>query len=161
MEPLKLYMAPLRGITDHLFRTLYTEHFGGFDLAVAPFISSKRDKVIKPKHIRDVLPENNPRLPVIPQVLSKSAQEFSFLANHLYALGYETINWNLGCPFPRVTKKMRGSGMLPHTERVRDFLDNAIPNLKGDLSIKTRLGWYSTDDIFRLIPILNAYPSKK
>jgi tRNA-dihydrouridine synthase B len=154
-------MAPLRGITDHLFRTLFTDHFGGFDLAVAPFISSKRDNVIKPKYIRDVLPENNLVLPVIPQILSKSARDFSFLANHLYDLGYETVNWNLGCPFPMVTKKMRGSGMLPHMEMIREFLDDTIPNLKGSLSIKIRLGWRSSEDIFKLIPVLNAYPIKE
>lgn len=158
MRTHRLYMAPLRGITDHLFRTLFTDHFGGFDLAIAPFISSKRDKVIKPKYIRDVLPENNPRLPVIPQILSKSASEFAFLSNHLHDLGYKTVNWNLGCPFPIVTKKMRGSGMLPHTEKIREFLDRAIPELTGSMSIKIRLGWRSADDIFKLIPILNAYP---
>ncbi len=161
MEPLTLYMAPLRGVTDHLFRTLFTKHFDGFDLAVAPFIPSKRDRVIKPKYIRDVLPENNLRLPVIPQILSKSGLEFSFLANYLYEYGYETINLNLGCPFPRVTKKMRGSGMLPHTEMIREFLESAIPALKGSLSIKIRLGWHDSEDIFRLIPILNAYPVKE
>ena len=156
-----LYMAPLRGITDHLFRTLFTDHFGGFDLAVAPFISSKRDNVIKPKYIRDVLPENNLRLPVIPQILSKSAREFSVLANHLYDLGYETVNWNLGCPFPMVTKKFRGAGMLPHTDMIREFLDSSLSSLKGSLSIKIRLGWSSAADIFRLIPILNEYPIKE
>jgi len=128
---------------------------------VAPFISSKRDNVIKPKYIRDVLPENNLRLPVVPQILSKSAREFSVLANHLYDLGYETVNWNLGCPFPMVTKKFRGAGMLPHTEMIREFLDNALSSLKGSLSIKIRLGWSSAEDIFRLIPILNAYPIKE
>ena len=29
-----LYMAPLRGVTDHLFRTIFTRHFGGFDIGV-------------------------------------------------------------------------------------------------------------------------------
>lgn len=154
-------MAPLRGVTDHLFRTLFTDHFGGFDLAVAPFISSRRDRVIKPKYIRDVLPENNHCLPVVPQILSKSARDFSFLANHLYDLGYEIVNWNLGCPFPRVTKKMRGSGMLPHAELIREFLDEAVPDLKGSLSIKIRLGWHSADDIYNLIPTLNEYPIKE
>jgi tRNA-dihydrouridine synthase len=157
MTPI-LYMAPLRGVTDHIFRTIYTRHFGGFDLAVAPFLSSKRDSVFKPKYIRDVLPENNTVLPVIPQILSKSAEEFTALANYLNGYGYETVNWNLGCPFPMVTKKQRGSGMLPHTEKIDAFLAYACGHMKGRLSIKVRLGWSDPDDIFRLIPILNDYP---
>jgi tRNA-dihydrouridine synthase len=158
MSPPVLIMAPLRGVTDHLFRTIFTRHFGGFDSAVAPFISSKRDTVFKPKYVRDVLPENNPALPVVPQILSKSAEEFTALANYLHGFGYDTVNWNLGCPFPTVTKKQRGSGMLPHTGKIHAFLAYACGHLKGRLSIKVRLGWSDPDDLFRLIPILNAYP---
>lgn len=151
-------MAPMKGFTDHIFRNIFADHFEGFDLAVAPFLSSKGDRLIKKKYVRDVLPENNTRMPVIPQILSKNADDFIFLANYLYDLGYQTVNWNLGCPSPMVAKKKRGSGMLPHTDMIHAFLDNVIPGIKGRLSIKIRLGWRCTDDIFRLIPILNQYP---
>jgi len=154
----KLYMAPMKGFTDHLFRNVFADHFGGFDLAIAPFIASKRDNKIKKKYVEDVLPENNTRQPVVPQILSKTAREFIFLANYLYELGYRTVNWNLGCPYPAVADKLRGSGMLPHTAMIRGFLDDVIRGLKGRLSIKLRLGWSSLDDIFRLIPVLNQYP---
>jgi len=148
----------MKGFTDHMFRNAFTEHFGGFDLAVAPFIASKRDTVIKKKHVKDVLPENNTRLPVIPQIMSKAAEDFTNLANYLYDLGYETVNWNLGCPYPMVANKKRGCGMLPHTDMIGEFLDQVIPRIKGRLSIKTRLGYRTVDDIFRLIPVLNQYP---
>lgn len=158
MTPSRLYMAPMKGFTDHLFRKTFADHFGGFDLAIAPFISSKSDKTFKRKYVKDVLPENNTRLPVVPQILSRAAEDFAALANYLHDLGYETVNWNLGCPYPMVAKKMRGAGMLPHTEMIQAFLDQAIPLLKGTMSIKVRLGWRSADDIFRLIPVLNRYP---
>lgn len=151
-------MAPMKGFTDHLFRKTFAHHFGGFDLAVAPFISSKKDNTFKPKYVKDVLPENNTLMPVIPQILSKTAEDFVALANYLHTLGYRTVNWNLGCPYPMVAKKKRGAGMLPHTGLIQTFLDHAIPHLKGTLSIKVRLGWQSADDLFRLIPILNQYP---
>ena len=75
-----LYMAPMKGLTDHIFRNTFAEHFGGFDLAVAPFISSKRDRIFKRKYVKDLLPENNTRLPVIPQIMSKTAEDFAVLA---------------------------------------------------------------------------------
>ena len=100
-------MAPMKGLTDHLFRTAFAEHFGGFDLAVAPFISSKRDHTFKPKYVRDVLPENNPTLPVIPQILSNVGEDFAALANYLFDLGYGSVNWNLGCPSRTVTGKKK------------------------------------------------------
>ncbi len=158
MQPPRLYMAPMKGFTDHLFRNAFADHFGGFDLAVAPFIASKRDNKIKKNYVKDVWPENNTRLPVVPQILSNAARDFIVLANYLYDLGYPAVNWNLGCPYPAVAEKMRGSGLLPYTKRIREFLDDVIGGIKGSLSIKIRLGWRSRDDIFRLIPVLNHYP---
>ena len=113
MQPLTLYMAPIRGITDHVFRDTFAEHFGGFDLAVAPFIASQQNRTIRKKDVKDILPENITRLTVIPQILSKSAKDFTLLANYIYDLGYKTINWNLGCPYPMVAKKQRGSECCP------------------------------------------------
>jgi len=148
----------MKGLTDHLFRTAFADHFGGFDLAVAPFISSKQDHTFKPKYVKDVLPENNTTLPVIPQILSNVAEDFTALANYLFDLGYGSVNWNLGCPSRTVTAKKRGAGMLPHTDLIRAFLEDVSSNIKGRLSIKLRLGWTSPDDIFRLLPVLNQYP---
>ena len=153
-----LYMAPLKGVTDHTFRSTFAAHFGGFDLAVAPFIASKKNTAIKRRYVRDVWPEHNTRLPVIPQILGKSAADFIVLADFLYDQGYETVNWNLGCPYPMVANKRRGAGMLPHTDMIAAFLDRVVPGMRASLSIKIRLGWDSPDDIYRLIPVLNQYP---
>lgn len=158
MSSPKIYLAPLKGLTDHVFRNTYAAHFSGIDVAVAPFISSKQDNKFKRKYVKDVLPENNSLMPVIPQILSKSANDFICLANFLYDFGYVSVNWNLGCPFPMVAGKGRGAGMLPNTDKIHEFLDRVIHGMNGKLSIKLRLGWESPGDIFRLIPVLNQYP---
>ena len=158
MPRIRLYMAPMKGLTDHLFRSAFADHFGGFDLAVAPFITTKQGHRIKRNYVKDVLPENNTRMPVIPQILSKTAGDFIILANYLYDLGYDTVNWNLGCPYPMVANKKRGSGMLPYTDRIQAFLDRVIPEINGSLSIKMRLGWKENTDIFRLLPVIDPYP---
>jgi tRNA-dihydrouridine synthase B len=153
-----LYMGPLRGYTDSIYRNTFTAHFGGYDVAMAPFIPSTHSTKIRKKNLKDLLPENNSSLPVIPQILSRSAEGFTPLANCLFDLGYQTVNWNLGCPHPVVAKKQRGSGLLPHPDRIRSFLEESLPMLKPRLSIKTRLGWESKDDILSLIAIFNQYP---
>ena len=155
---MNLYLAPMKGFTDQVFRNIFAAHWPGLDVAVAPFISSRADRKIKPAHVKDVLPENNTRLPIIPQILSNVAEDFAAMANYLYDLGHEVVNWNLGCPFPTVTKKKRGAGLLPHKSRINNFLDGAVPELKGHMSIKIRLGWNSPDDLFRLLPVLKDYP---
>ncbi|MBA3027812.1 MAG: tRNA-dihydrouridine synthase family protein [Desulfobacteraceae bacterium] len=153
-----LYLAPMRGFTDHIFRKTYAEHFTGLDCAVAPFIATGKNTTYKKKHIKDLWPENNPSLPVIPQILSSNAKDFTEFANFLFDSGYGAINWNLGCPFPMVARKGRGAGMLPHTETIQAFLNEVLPKIKPGLSLKLRLGWETREDILRLLPILNSFP---
>ena len=91
-------MAPIMGFTNALYRNLYSKHFKGFDIAVAPFIASIGENRIRNAHLKDILPEKNSGIPVIPQILSNDPQGFINLAKRLFDLGYDTINWNLGCP---------------------------------------------------------------
>ena len=156
--PVKLYLAPLRGFTDAIYRSTFARYFTGIDLAVAPFIPTHNVDRIKPSLLRDILPQHNLAMPVIPQILSKEADDFIFLARCLFDLGYETINWNLGCPYPMVAKKQRGSGLLPFPERIEQFLDKVLPAIPNRLSIKTRLGRHRSEEIFSLLPLFNRYP---
>ncbi|QTA83643.1 tRNA-dihydrouridine synthase [Desulfonema limicola] len=157
MKPI-LYLAPMRGITNFTFRNVFYSFFQGFDLAVAPFISGVNARRIKDSYFKDVLPVHNQEIPVIPQILTKSPEDFIFMAKRLYDLGHETINWNLGCPFAMVAKKGRGSGLLPHPELIDLFLEKVIPAVPNNLSIKTRLGRNNPDEIFALMPVFNRYP---
>ncbi len=155
---IKLYFAPIRGFTNALYRNLYAEFFSGFDIAVAPFISTIQSEKIKKSHIKDILPENNSGIPIIPQILSNDPTGFIRLAKFIGEAGYEIVNWNLGCPFPMVAKKKRGSGLLPYTGEIESFLDRVIPAIPNRLSIKTRSGRETDTDILKLIPVFNKYP---
>jgi len=116
------------------------------------------DARLKDKHLKDVLPDNNQAMPVIPQILGNKAEDFILLAKRLFDLGYETVNWNLGCPFPMVAKKKRGSGLLPYPQKIEAFLEATIPAIPNRLSIKARLGRKKTDEILTLLQIFNRYP---
>jgi tRNA-dihydrouridine synthase B len=155
---LRLILAPLRGITDYIFRSVYAVHFSGFDCALAPFVSSVKGAVVKKGHIKDILLENNRKLPVVPQIIGKNAEEFTVLAKQLSAIGHETVNWNLGCPFPQVTRKKRGAGLLPFPELIEAFLDHVVPRIPNKLSIKMRLGLTDAREIQKVLPILNKFP---
>jgi tRNA-dihydrouridine synthase B len=151
-------LAPLKGVTDAIFRTTYAEFFGGLDWAITPFLTTVQGARVKPQHLKQVLPENNRLMPVVPQIISKTAANFIILAQALYDLGYPSVNWNLGCPYPMVAKKGRGSGMLPNPETVIAFLDRVLASVNARLSIKMRLGRFRVDEIETLLPRLNGYP---
>ncbi|MFH2124746.1 MAG: tRNA-dihydrouridine synthase family protein [Pseudomonadota bacterium] len=156
-----LYLAPIRGITDCLFRNLFQHHFGGFDQAVAPFINPQPHSPFDPKQLRDLQPEENMSLPVVPQFLHTEINGLLSLAQQLQDLGYTHINWNLGCPAPMVTRKRRGSGLLPYPDTIISLLDQILPQLPIQLSIKTRLGLRHKDELAALLPRLNDYPLKE
>lgn len=157
----KLYLAPLRGFTDYIYRNAFSRHFDGFDGAVTPFIPTLKAIRAKPSHLKDVLPENNAAMPVVPQIIGNNHENFIPLAGQLSDLGYDTVNWNLGCPFPMVAKKKRGSGLLAHPDRIDHFLEKTVSAIPNRLSIKIRLGRKSAEEVFKLLPIFNRYPLKE
>ena len=161
MTTFQLYLAPLRGFTDYIYRNTFTRHFDGFDGALAPFIPTVTADRFKPSHFKDIRPENNPTLPIVPQIIGNQSADFINLAVRLFDLGYTSVNWNLGCPFPMVAKKHRGSGLLPYPERIDAFLEKTVSSIPNRLSIKTRLGRRTINDIFKLMPIFNRYPLKE
>ena len=152
-----LTLAPLRGLTDAIYRNTSARHFEGFDHSIAPFLATFQGTKVKSAKLQELLPENNQDMPVIPQILGKHADQFIVLADMLFNLGYNTINWNLGCPYPMVANKKRGSGLLPFPNKIDDFLTQ-IQQMKGTLSIKTRIGRHTPDEIRILIDIFNRYP---
>jgi tRNA-dihydrouridine synthase B len=158
VTPLFLSLAPLRGFTNALYRNLFSVHFQGIDAAISPFINTLSAKQISRSHIKDILPENNHGMPVVPQIIGNDPAGFIQLATKFHDLGFDTVNWNLGCPAPMVANKRRGSGMLPYPELIKAFLDEVMPRIPTRLSIKTRIGSKKKEEIFTLLPIFNQYP---
>jgi tRNA-dihydrouridine synthase B len=155
--PMMIYLAPIQGITDRIYRNLFPLYFKGVDIAIAPFISSV--KKMKPENniLREFYPDINTGIPTIPQIMSSNPDDFTKLANALYDIGCGTVNWNLGCPFRMVVKKGRGSGMLCYPDRIESFLEKTMPALKPKLSIKLRIGLTYPDEVLELIPIFNRF----
>ncbi len=154
-------LAPLRGITDVVFRNAFHHHFAGITEAVAPFVTSVGGRRVKASHLRDLVPAENRRMRVVPQILSRDDDAFVRLANTLVDQGYDEINWNLGCPYPMVAKKMRGSGLLCHPQRIDRMLERIVPGVNAAISVKTRLGRFDALEMETLIPIFNRYPLKR
>lgn len=153
-----IYLAPLQGVTDRIYRNLFALYFQGVDLAVSPFLSPLPGMRDDHRQLREVSPAENRGLPTIPQILSANPADFAALANRLHGMGCAAVNWNLGCPFRMVVKKGKGSGMLCHPERVAAFLERALPALRPALSIKLRLGLARPDEVFALLPVFESFP---
>jgi tRNA-dihydrouridine synthase len=149
------------GFTEYHFRNTYSRHFSGIDAAVLPFVTLVEGRNVKVAHIKDVWKENNrSAFRLVPQVLGNDGDMFVSMSRRLAEMGYDEVNWNLGCPVPRVVSHKRGSGLLPYPEQIDKVLDTVFQYATIAISVKLRLGYKSADDILKIIPILNRYPLK-
>ncbi|MBE7634580.1 tRNA-dihydrouridine synthase family protein [Tenacibaculum finnmarkense] len=155
-----LLSSPLQGFTDFRFRNAQHKYFGGIDTYYAPYIRLNGKMVIKSSYKRDLLPENNNTLTVIPQVITNDPDEFLFVAKYVQSLGYKELNWNLGCPYPMVTKSGMGSGLICNPAKIDEVLHKAHNESDILVSMKMRMGYENSEEILNSFPILDKYPLK-
>ena len=67
----------------------------------------------------------------------------------------------MGCPFPILTKRHNGSGILPYPEEVKELLNLVLKYPEISFSIKMRLGWENPDECLHLAPIINDLPLRQ
>ncbi|MDS1001995.1 tRNA-dihydrouridine synthase family protein [Clostridium sporogenes] len=155
---MKYYLAPMEGITGYIYRNSYEKFFHNIDKYFTPFIVPNTSRSLKTKELRDVLPENNEGINVVPQILTNDPEGFIITARKLQQLGYNEINLNLGCPAGTVVSKNRGSGFLAKREELDLFLNEIFKINDMKISIKTRIGKDSPEEFYELIKIYNKYP---
>lgn len=155
---MNLSFAPMDGVTGAIYRRVHRKHFTGADRYYAPFIAPDAQGTFKLSHLRDVLPDNNLDIPLVPQILTNSAEAFLTVARKLQELGYEEVNLNAGCPSGTVVAKHKGAGMLSDLRSLDDFLADVYSRTPVKVSVKTRMGIKSTDEFEKILEIYNKYP---
>ncbi len=147
--------APLQGYTDNIWRNAHYRIFGGFDKYYTPFVRLEHGEIIK-RDMRDILPENN-SAPIVPQIIACKAEDAQKLVNEIKNLGYDSIDINLGCPFPPIAKHHKGAGLLQYPQEVESLMQS-LSEIDGvAYSVKMRLGWDDANQWMDVLPILNDY----
>lgn len=154
---MKIYAAPLEGVNVANYRKLQEDIFGGVDKHFAPFLSPNDGVRFKNKQMKDVLPENNLGMNVVPQILTNRAHDFISVSDQLKELGYNEVNLNLGCPSGTVVSKGRGSGFLFEPELLEEFLYEIFDKVDMKISIKTRLGKDNEEEFHKVLELYNKF----
>lgn len=165
---MKLYLAPMEGITTYIFRNAFEKYYGGVDKYFTPFLTASH---LKGRELRDVHPDNNKVPALVPQILTNDSELFLKITRQLAALGYREVNLNLGCPSGTVTGKGRGAGFLDRPDELDRFLYDIYNgvnklNVTDDeghseeivISIKTRLGMEFLSEWDDILEIYKKYP---
>jgi tRNA-dihydrouridine synthase len=155
---MQLYLAPLQGLTDWIFRESYCQHIGQFDKTFTPFIRVQGGEFYRPSQCNDLLPTHNTFQKPVPQFLGNTAESFKRFEELCLEHGYTEANINMGCPFPMVTAKRLGAGLLAQPEMIAQLLEGIFAVTKLKISIKCRLGQENSSEFEQLIPIFNAFP---
>ena len=155
---MEYYFAPMEGVTGSEFRRVHHKYFPGVDAYYMPFISPTQDHVFTQRELRNILPENNQGFRAVPQLLTKNAEDFLWAARELAAMGYDEINFNLGCPSATVTSKGKGAGLLSNPEFLHQLLGEIYEKAPVKISIKTRLGMEQPEEFERLLDVFQNYP---
>lgn len=157
-DSFNLRFSPLQGYTDAAYRQAHARCFGGVECYYSPFVRVEHGE-IRRKDVRDVEPDNNRGLRLVPQLIASDAEKGERILSLFAKKGWQEADVNLGCPFPMLAKRHNGAGMLPHpdeVERLLTALCEKFPQIR--LSVKLRLGWERPDECLALLPLLNRLP---
>lgn len=155
---MNLSFAPMEGLSYATFRRLHAGFFSGVDQYCAPFLAPDGQGKVKASALKDLQPELNADLRLIPQILCNSAGAFLSLSRELAAMGYQQVDLNAGCPSGTVVPKHKGAGMLLDLKSLDAFLEEVFSHTVLSVSVKTRLGLSDPEEFPALLEIYNRYP---
>ncbi len=160
---MKFYYAPMESITGYPLRNAQHALFGGLDKYFTPFVSANESGRFTGREGRDLAPENNQGLSIVPQILTRNPEHFLWAAESMASLGYREINFNLGCPSGTVVAKGKGSGFLRDLDGLDEFFETLFTSfdkagLPIQLSVKTRIGVVSPAEAPEILAVYNRYP---
>ncbi|CAD5282138.1 tRNA-dihydrouridine synthase C [Alteromonas sp. 38] len=144
---MKIMLAPMEGVVDHLMRDMLT-HVGGFDQCVTEFVRVV-DQKLPNKTFYKLCPElhnggKTPNgVPVRVQLLGQHPQWLAENAHTAVDLGSPGVDLNFGCPAKTVNKSKGGAVLLKETQALYDIVKavrDAVP-ASQPVSAKIRLGF--------------------
>ncbi len=155
---MKYYFAPLEGLTDCVYRKVHCNYFPGVSRYYTPFLSPSAHRKLTSREQREIPPANTLGYDCVPQMLTKSSEDFIWMAHQCLELGYREVNLNLGCPSGTVTAKGKGSAMLADPDSLHRFLSAVFSEVDIPVSVKTRIGFHSNENWGKLVAVFNDFP---
>jgi tRNA-dihydrouridine synthase B len=142
----EIHFAPLQGFTDLAYRNAHFQCVGDVDFYYTPYFSIDDKLKIDTGKFSEGLFERT-----IPQILPGNIEELKLLSQFISNLHFSSINMNLGCPYPMVTRRGRGSALIQKPALVSEMVNYLSSHSNLKISLKTRLGLLGETEIFSLI----------
>lgn len=130
-----IFAAPLSGFSDKAYRRILKEE--GCPLTFSEMVSAKAllyDN-LKSQHIVDISGETKP---IGVQIFSKDPYEVSESAKRIEANGADIIDFNMGCPAPKIVKNGEGSALLKNPKLAIKILATLVKSVAIPITLKIR-----------------------
>ena len=134
-------LAPMCGITDHLFRTIcyemgcdlaYTEMISAMGYLCAPEQRATRELMIRG--------EKEPKL--ILQLFGRDPDTVAEAARRISETGiYDGIDLNMGCPAKKIAPSGEGCGLMRTPEKAAEMMRKTVRASRVPVTVKMRLGY--------------------
>ena len=135
-----LYLAPMAGFTDTVYRQLCKRE--GADVMVSEFVMS--DSVnLDQDNVWETVDFTEDQRPIGIQIFGASAESMSEAARRIVdRLNPDFIDLNFGCPSEKVTCQEAGASLLRHPDRLVNIASAVVKALPDSrITAKIRLGW--------------------
>lgn len=159
---MKIFAAPLQGVTDCVWRHFHAKHYPeSIEEYTTPFVRVEKGKPRR-RDVRDACSELNSGVATSVQIIFSGIVEFIILTEALLEGGCRRIDLNLGCPFPLQVSRGRGAGMLVRLNMIAE-LAKEMESWAGEVSfsVKMRTGVNDSARWERLMDIVNGMPIER
>ena len=141
MRNVKIYLAPMAGVTDSAFRILVREVSSYDDLMFSEMVSSTGIHY-KSQKTFEMLNFTESELPIAVQLFGSNPDYVAEAAQYVSKLNnINMIDFNLGCPAPKVVKNGEGSALMKNPELAAKILVALRQSTNLPISVKMRIGF--------------------
>ena len=137
----QIRLAPLCGVTDHVFRSLCCEQ--GCDAAYTEMISAM-GYLCAPEQraVKQLMQRAKEERFLILQLFGKDPDIVAEAARRISRLGiYDGIDLNMGCPARKVACSGEGSGLMKDPVTAGRMMEKTVRESYLPVSVKMRIGW--------------------
>lgn len=133
-----LFLAPMAGITDLAFRTVCREQGAG--LCYTEMISAKA-LCYQDKKTKELLKTNEFDTPLCVQLFGSEPEIVAEAGKRIEEMGFSMLDFNAGCPAPKITKNGEGSALMKQPQLLGDIMETLVKAVSIPVSIKIRAGF--------------------
>ena len=146
-------LAPMRSLTQAPLWAILQE-YGAPDLVVSEFVRIHENFFIDEKWLEECLRAAGNILLCI-QLMGHDIDALAKNIEILQKYPLAGIDFNVGCPMPKIYKKSVGGGLLRDLPTLKVLLKQLRACCSLPLSVKTRLGFADTHHFEELLDVLN------